>query len=320
MKKKKNENKIPAICHAYNIEDAKKYGIISAVLVYNIKFWLMKNLEDNTNIYDGKVWTFNSVKKYQKDFPEFTERQISYNLKKLEKLGVLIVGNFNKKRYDKTKWYTVPVHMLFPDDKNKPVITDSEKPTDKIVKSYCQESDSIQANETTDLQNCQMDVTNLSIPSDEIVKPIPDINTDINSVINNSSRTSTSVDTYSTVEFANANSETSKEMSHLTETFFKNTEEKEHLDNITAYTESAVSAFKEPVMQQTVVPAPLKTQNIFTKELPEFLKYGIAAYGKSSLILACEKLGYQFEDLYDNKIFKIVSDVIFEDYFSIVKT
>ena len=106
-KKNKNENKFSPTCHVYEIEDAKLFGLIPSILLYNIKFWLKVNLEHQKNIYDNRVWTFNSVTNFKKLYPEFTERQIEYALTKLIKQGVVIVGNYNKRKYDKTRWYSI---------------------------------------------------------------------------------------------------------------------------------------------------------------------------------------------------------------------
>jgi hypothetical protein len=111
-KKNKNENKISPTCHAYEIEDAVKYGINAAVILCNIKFWLEKNMKDKRNFYDNRVWTFNSVTNFKKLYPELTYEQIKYALKKLEKKGAVVVGNYNKRRYDKTKWYSTSEYSL----------------------------------------------------------------------------------------------------------------------------------------------------------------------------------------------------------------
>ena len=98
------------LVHLFEISDAKIYGVECAVILYNLKFWLRKNLasEKNLNKKDGKtyVWTFNSVKSWSKLFPYLTENQIRRCLEKLEKDGAIITGEFNKTKYDRTKWYT----------------------------------------------------------------------------------------------------------------------------------------------------------------------------------------------------------------------
>lgn len=94
--------------HIFNIQDAVDYGIEEAIILYNIRFWLDKNLANNSNIHDGEVWTYNSVKAWAKLFPYMSESKISKTLTKMEEKGLIISGNYNKAKYDRTKWYSIP--------------------------------------------------------------------------------------------------------------------------------------------------------------------------------------------------------------------
>lgn len=101
-------------CHVFNIEDAEKYGVDAAIILYNLKFWLDHNKANGTHINDGYVWSYNSAKAMADLFPYWTSNKIQKLMKKLEKDGVVIVGNYNKMAYDKTKWYTLPSYSLQP--------------------------------------------------------------------------------------------------------------------------------------------------------------------------------------------------------------
>ena len=87
--------------------DAQLYGINAAVLLYNIRFWLDKNVANNKNLHDGRYWTYNSISAFEKLFPFLTYRQIHGSLDKLVKAGILVKGNYNKLNYDRTIWYSV---------------------------------------------------------------------------------------------------------------------------------------------------------------------------------------------------------------------
>jgi uncharacterized phage protein (TIGR02220 family) len=134
--------------HIFDVEIAKKYGINVAVILENMSYWIKKNEANDKHFYEGKYWTYNSIKAFHEMFPYMSERQISYCLNKMVELGLIEKGNFNKLKYDQTCWYA---------------ITDF--------------GNSI-------LQNCQMEETNLSNGFNAIVKPIPNINTDINTDVN----------------------------------------------------------------------------------------------------------------------------------------
>ena len=93
--------------HSYLPSDAEKYGVISAVLLFNIRYWVNKNTESKTNFHDGHYWTFNSIESYTRQFPEFTYKQIRTALNRLVTEKVIWTGEFNQRKYDYTKWYTI---------------------------------------------------------------------------------------------------------------------------------------------------------------------------------------------------------------------
>jgi hypothetical protein len=93
--------------HHFEIEDAKKLGIEKAVMLDNLRFWLQKNIANDQNIYDGRVWTYNSAEAFSKLFPYWSRQKIARMLRELEEAGVIISGNYNKTRYDRTKWYSL---------------------------------------------------------------------------------------------------------------------------------------------------------------------------------------------------------------------
>lgn len=98
--------------HHFNIDEAVKYGVEKAVLLYNIRFWLEKNKANQTNIKEkdgvSYYWTFNSASAFADLFPYMAVSSIQRWLTELERAGILIVGSFNKRRADRTKWYTMP--------------------------------------------------------------------------------------------------------------------------------------------------------------------------------------------------------------------
>ncbi len=130
--------------HSFDIEIAKEYGIKPAILLENINYWIEKNKANCVHFYDGKYWTYNSKSAFAKLFPYMNARQIGYAIKKLIENGLIITGNFNEQRYDRTLWYAI------------------------TKKGY------------SILQNCEMEETKFVNAINKNVKPIPNINTNIN--------------------------------------------------------------------------------------------------------------------------------------------
>lgn len=91
--------------HSFDIDIAKEYGILEAILLNNLWFWIEKNKANDTNYYDGYYWTYNSTRAFNELFPYVSQRQIQNALKKLIENEILQTGNYNKIAYDRTLWY-----------------------------------------------------------------------------------------------------------------------------------------------------------------------------------------------------------------------
>ena len=137
--------------HSFHIEIAKEYGLLEAIIINNLFFWIEKNKANNVNYYDGTYWTYNSIKALNELFPYASERKISYALKHLEEEEIIKTGNYNKLAYDRTLWY-----------------------------AFTEKGISI-------LQKCCFHFTKSTNGFYKSDEPIPDINTDINTDNNNNS-------------------------------------------------------------------------------------------------------------------------------------
>ncbi|TQO55615.1 hypothetical protein [Paraclostridium bifermentans] len=92
---------------------ANVLGLNEAIVVQQIHYWLNINEKANINIYDDKVWTYNTYDVWQKEnFTFWSVRTLKSIFKKLEDKGILIKGNYNKKKYDRTLWITLNYNKL----------------------------------------------------------------------------------------------------------------------------------------------------------------------------------------------------------------
>lgn len=103
----------------FDQEIAQHIGLTEAIILSQIDYWLeIKQKPENKEKYkdsfrDGKVWVYNSYHKWHtKQFPYFSESTIKRAVLHLEKLGILIVGTYNKMSQDKSKWYTIDYDRL----------------------------------------------------------------------------------------------------------------------------------------------------------------------------------------------------------------
>ena len=58
---------------------------------------------------EGQRWTYQSVTDIEKMFPFWSRATINRVIKSLENRGLINVGNFNRKKYDKTRWFAINI-------------------------------------------------------------------------------------------------------------------------------------------------------------------------------------------------------------------
>ena len=93
--------------HTYNVEVAVEYGIEEAVLINHFAYWIADHAANDSNLNDGRYWTFDTAKALCSIMPEFkNEKRITYLINKLVENDILMKGNYNKLPFDRTLWFT----------------------------------------------------------------------------------------------------------------------------------------------------------------------------------------------------------------------
>lgn len=90
-----------------DVELATQYGTDEAIFLENLVFWVIRNRENERNFFDGRTWTYNSVRALKSLFPFWSDYQMRRVLESLIKQGVIVKGNYNKNPYDRTMWYAL---------------------------------------------------------------------------------------------------------------------------------------------------------------------------------------------------------------------
>ena len=145
--------------HSVDVELAKKVGFDEANVLGFVAYWVRNNRDNGKNFYDGKYWTYNSAEALTNQFPYWTRRQISGIIEKLEKIGAIIKGNYNKNKFDRTSWYTLTDDFMY-------LIASENEKTNKEMD---------ETNTEIHFTNSEMDETNTEIYKDKF-KPIPKTN------------------------------------------------------------------------------------------------------------------------------------------------
>lgn len=99
--------------YSFDIDYAKQYGVNAAILLKNFQFWIMKNKANERHEHDGRTWTYNSVRAFAELYEFLSEKQIRHAIDLLIKSGVIMTGNFNEKKYDRTTWYAFCDESLY---------------------------------------------------------------------------------------------------------------------------------------------------------------------------------------------------------------
>ena len=86
----------------------REIGLNEALVLQQINYWIEINKRAGNNYFDGRYWTYNSIRAWhENDFDYMSIDTVKRTFSKLEKMGFLLIGNFNKDPRDKTKWYII---------------------------------------------------------------------------------------------------------------------------------------------------------------------------------------------------------------------
>ncbi|MDS3840603.1 DnaD domain protein [Staphylococcus hominis] len=87
---------------------ATEIGLNEAIVLQQMHYWINKS----NHIHDNKRWIYNSYKEWEQHFPFWSNATIRRTISSLEKQELVLVGNYNKAGFDKTKWYSINYSTL----------------------------------------------------------------------------------------------------------------------------------------------------------------------------------------------------------------
>ena len=150
-------------------------NINEAIILQQLQYWLTRSKKT----YNNRKWIYNPVRDWQKQFPWLSKTAITNRLNSLEEKDIIITANLNKRRFDRTKWYSIDYDKLnsliesADEPENEPEI--EEKPVDNS-NELSQESDKsnykkVVNGDTSNLQKDFQESCNSHLQ--ESCKPIP---------------------------------------------------------------------------------------------------------------------------------------------------
>ncbi len=85
------------------------FNLDTAVFLDTIAYWLKKNAANKQvrNFRESRYWTYNTLDGFRTLFPGWSRETIRRIIRNCVKHNLLLVGNFNRKGYDRTSWYSL---------------------------------------------------------------------------------------------------------------------------------------------------------------------------------------------------------------------
>ena len=113
---------------------ARVLGLNEAIVIQQIHYWLEINRKAKINFHDGRTWTYNTYEKWQSEnFDFWSIATLKRIFKKLFDENILLKGNYNTYKYDRTLWVSIDYdkldEILYIHEKNVEVSTEYQNDT-----------------------------------------------------------------------------------------------------------------------------------------------------------------------------------------------
>jgi|GEM_PF-6328044 hypothetical protein len=101
-----------------------------AIIIHHFQYWinLNKRKKSPKNFRENRYWTFQTIDDIHAALPEFTKDSLIHHLNVLVEKKILLKGNFNKSRIDKTCWYAFQDEEKFLDKEESNYVYERGKP------------------------------------------------------------------------------------------------------------------------------------------------------------------------------------------------
>ena len=83
-------------------------GLAEALVLQQVHYWLLRSGKER----DGKVWVYNTTEEWQQQFPFFSVTTVRRTIQNLRDKGLLLAGNYNSNKFDRTIWYSIDYEKL----------------------------------------------------------------------------------------------------------------------------------------------------------------------------------------------------------------
>lgn len=88
---------------------AAEIGLNEAIVLQQLHYWL----EKSHHVHDGQKWVYNTINEWLAQFPWIKSRKtLAACFAALADRHLVVTGNFNRSKFDRTKWYSIDYPAL----------------------------------------------------------------------------------------------------------------------------------------------------------------------------------------------------------------
>jgi hypothetical protein len=88
------------------------FNVNAAIFIQKLAEWTFLNLANKKHLHDGHCWSYNTLEAYEEIFPWWSKRQLETIINNAVKDGLVVKGNYNSHKYDRTSWYALTIKAL----------------------------------------------------------------------------------------------------------------------------------------------------------------------------------------------------------------
>ena len=94
---------------SFDAHYAESYGVNEAIVLHHIMYHVWRNAQEGRHRIKNRTWMYASAENFRVRFPHWSGEKIRRILNSLVRQGAVKSDRFNKKSYDRTKWYCLDI-------------------------------------------------------------------------------------------------------------------------------------------------------------------------------------------------------------------
>ena len=151
---------------------AIEIGLNEAIVLQQIHYWLNQSSHNR----DGKKWIYNTYDDWNKQFPFWSVMTIRRVINSLEKQKLILIANYNKAGFDKTRWYSIDYSVV--ESVNRRCVQNEQTMCSKRTNG------SVQSEQTNTIDYTEITTENISMSDKSDAAPYKTIIEYLNNKVN----------------------------------------------------------------------------------------------------------------------------------------